>query len=208
MDYKMLQPKASLLFKIQITNPLNMKSKIKLFFLITLYSVYSYSQDSSAIDSVKENLNDRYKALAAAMDERNLEKILSFRTADFHAIGPDGKVLDRIIMKEYSRQFITNNIPPYNIKNTILNLRLSDNKIVAVVDVQQESTRKRELLGKVRDVKTSVLQTETWIFSDGEWKLKLVDNVHSQKRFVDGKRVDPTKPYNPDDPPYNPDKKD
>jgi hypothetical protein len=141
------------------------------------------------------------------MDERNLEKILSFKTPDFHTIGPDGKVQDNITMKEYSRQFITNNIPPYNTRITILNLRLSGNKIVAVADVFQESVRKRELAGKVREVKTSVLQTETWIFSEGEWRLKLVDNVHDQKRYVDGKRVDPTKPYNADDPPFNPDEK-
>ncbi len=141
------------------------------------------------------------------MDERNLTKILSFKTGDFHAIGPDGRVLDHITMKEYSRQFITNNIPPYNTKNTILNLRLSDNKIVAVVDVLQESVRKRDLLGKIREVKTTVLQTETWIFINKQWKLKSVDNVHDQKRFIDGKRVDPTKPYNPDDPPYDPDTK-
>ena len=72
-------------------------------------------------------MTERYKALAEGMDERNLEKILSFKTADFHAIGPE--VLDHISMKEYSRQFITNNIPPYNTKNTILNLRLSDNRL-------------------------------------------------------------------------------
>ena len=184
-----------------------MNSRIKLCFLITLYSYYSYSQDSLAIDSVKKILNTRYETLAKAMDERDLEKMLSFKTSDFHSIGPDGRVLDNITMKEYSRQFITNNIPPYNIKNTILNLRLSDNKIVAVVDVFQESVRKRDLLGKVREVKTTVLQTETWIFTTKQWKLKLVDNVHDQKRFVDGKRVDPTKPYNPDDPPYDPDTK-
>jgi hypothetical protein len=184
-----------------------MNSGIKLFILIMLYSCCSYSQDSLAVDSVKKILNSRYEALAKAMDEKDLEKMLSFKTSDFHAIGPDGKVLDNITMKEYSRQFITTNIPPYNSKNTILNLRLSDNKIVAVVDVLQESSRKRELLGKVRNVQTSVLQTETWTFTDKQWKLKLVDNVHDQKRFIDGKRVDPTKPYNPDDPPYDPDTK-
>lgn len=185
-----------------------MKLKFKLVFFVVLHSCYCYSQNSAAIDSVKKILIERYKALGEAMDERNLEKILSFKTSDFHSIGPDGKVLDNVTMKEYTRQFITNNIPPYNSKFTILNLRLSDNKVVAVVDVLQESARKRELAGKIRDVKTSVVQTETWIFTDGEWKLKLVDNEHDQKRFVDGKRVDPTKPYNPDDPAYNPDKKD
>jgi len=198
----------SSLAKFMLQKRSKMKLKFTLVFLITLHSWCSYAQDSSAIDSVKKILVERYKALGEAMDERDLQKILSFKTDDFHAIGPDGKVLDNIAMKEYTRQFITNNIPPYNSKFTILKLRLSENKIVAVADVLQESTRKRELADKVREVKTSVVQTETWIFIDGEWKLKLVDNVHDQKRFVDGRRVDPTKPYNPDDPPYDPDKKD
>jgi len=67
-----------------------------------------YSQDSTSVDSVKKILIERYRALGEAMDGRNLEYILSFRTADFHSIGPDGKVLNNITMKEYSRQFITN----------------------------------------------------------------------------------------------------
>jgi hypothetical protein len=185
---------------------MNTPLKSKLLFLLSLYAFHAYSQQASAVDSVKGILIERYRSLGEAMDGRNLEHILGFRTADFHAIGPDGRIADHITMKEYTRQFITNNLPPYNTKFTILNLRLSDNKIVAVADVLQESTRKRELVGKIREVKTSVVQTETWIFTDGQWKLKLVDNVHDQKRYIDGKRVDPTKPYNPDDPPFNPDK--
>ena len=184
-----------------------MKLSNKLIILLILPACFVYPQDSSTIDSVKKILAKRYEALAAAMESRNLDKILSFKTADFHAIGPDGKVMDNLTMKEYSRQFITNNIPPYNIKNSITNLRISVNRNVAVAEVLQESTRKRDLLGKIREVRTSVRQTETWILDKGEWKLKLVDNVHDQKRYVDGKRVDPTKPYNPDDPQYNPDNK-
>ena len=131
-----------------------MKMKFTLVLLLMLHSYYSYSQNSSTVDSVKKILVERYRALGEAMDKRDLQNILSFKTADFHSIGPDGKVLDNISMKEYTRQFITNNIPPYNSEFTILNLRLSDNKIVAVADVQQESTRKRELLGKIREGKT------------------------------------------------------
>lgn len=169
-----------------------------------MFSCYCYSQDSTSVDSVKKILDNRYNELSKVMDGRNLDSILSFKTSDFHAIGPDSKVLDNITMKEYSHQFITNNIPPYNIKNTILNLKLSDNKIVAVVDVLQESTRKRNILEKMRSVKTTVLQTETWVYIDHQWKLKLVDNVHDQKRFIDGKRVDPTKPFDPDTPEFKP----
>jgi hypothetical protein len=183
-----------------------MNSRFNIFLLAILFSHYAWPQDSLAVDSVKQILSKRYEALAKATDSRDLSQILSFRTEDFHSIGPDGRVLDNIMMKEYSQQFITNNLPPYNIKNTIVKLRLSYNKIVAVADVFQEATRKRELAGKLREVKTSVLQTETWIYVNNEWKLKSVDNVHDQKRFVDGKRVDPTKPYDPNDPPFDPDK--
>jgi hypothetical protein len=52
--------------------------KIRLLLFIILNSFRSFSQDSLAIDSVKKILNERYKALAEAMDERNLEKMLSF----------------------------------------------------------------------------------------------------------------------------------
>ena len=125
--------------KIHVVKILKYEIKINPCFFNCITFWCSCSQDSSAIDSVKKILTE--------LDERNLQKILSFKTADFHAIGPDGKVLDHISMKEYSRQFITNNIPPYT-KNTILNLRLSENKIVAVVDVLQESTKKKRVAWK------------------------------------------------------------
>jgi hypothetical protein len=108
-----------------------MKLKIKLAFIILLFFYRGFSQDSLAVDSVKKILNQRYEDLGKAMAERDLTKILTFKTDDFHSIGPDGRVHDNIIMKEYSKQFITNNIPPYNTKITIVNLRLSYNKIVA-----------------------------------------------------------------------------
>jgi hypothetical protein len=79
-----------------------MDLKSNLVFLIMLFSGYAYSQDSLAVDSVKKILNQRYEALGQAMDSRDLSKILSFRTDDFHSIGPDGRILDNIMMKEYS----------------------------------------------------------------------------------------------------------
>ena len=36
---------------------------------------------------------------------RDLKAIVELRTADFHAIFPDGKVGDRQVMERYSRQF-------------------------------------------------------------------------------------------------------
>ena len=48
--------------------------------LLILFTSYSYSQDSLAIDSVKSNLNSRYDALAKAMDSRDLDKMLVLKT--------------------------------------------------------------------------------------------------------------------------------
>jgi hypothetical protein len=153
---------------------------------------------------VRKELDGQYKKLAEAHDKGDLKTIVGLKTADFHAVFPDGRVGDSRVMEQYSRQFLESNRPPYNIRVTIQKLTVSENKLIAIAEVLQEVTRYRELADKRRKVETSVLQRETWAKTSDGWKLKSVDNVRDQKRFVDGKRVDPAKPYNPDDPPYNP----
>lgn len=160
------------------------------------------AQDDAA---VRKELEAQYLRLAEAHDKRDLKAIVGLKTADFHAIFPDGRVGDSKLMEQYSRQFLEGNQPPYNIRFTIQKLTVSENKLIAVAEVLQEATRYRELAGKRRRVDTSVVQRETWAKTADGWKLKSVDDVRDQKRFVDGKRVDPTKPYDPDAPPYNPD---
>jgi hypothetical protein len=162
----------------------------------------SFPQDDAA---VRKELELQYKKLAEAHDRKDLKTIASLKTLDFHAIFPDGRVGDVRQMEQYTRQFIEINQPPFNIRNTIQKLTVSENKLIAVAEVFQEASRTRELAGKVRKVDTSVMQRETWVKTLEGWKLKSVDNVRDQKRFVDGKRVDPTKAFDPNAPPYNPD---
>jgi hypothetical protein len=173
---------------------------------VVLIAIALIARTASAQDDaeVRLELEARYRELEEAHDRRDLKAILALKTADFHAIFPDGKVGDWKVMEEYSRRFLEMNDPPYNIRNTIQQLVVSENKLIAVAQVFQEASRYRELEGKRRKVDTSVIQDETWSKTAEGWKLKSVDGVRDQKRFVDGKRVDPTKPYDPDDPPYNP----
>lgn len=154
---------------------------------------------------VRKELEAQYQRLAEAHDKRDLKAIVALKTVDFHAIFPDGRVGDCKTMEEYSKQFLESNLPPYNIRFTIQELTVSENTLIAVAEVFQEATRYRELEGRRRKVDTSVFQRETWAKATEGWKLKSVDNVRDQKRFVDGKRVDPSKPYDPDAPPYDPD---
>lgn len=154
---------------------------------------------------VRKELETQYKKLAEAHDRKDLPAILALKTTDFHAVFPDGRIGDSKVMEEYSRNFLERNQPPFNQKFTIQKLTVSANKLIAVAEVFQELARYRDLEGKRRKVETSVVQREIWAKTTEGWKLKSVDNVRDQKTFVDGKRVDPTKPYNPNDPPYTPD---
>jgi hypothetical protein len=154
---------------------------------------------------VRKELELQYERLAEAHDKGDLKAIVGLKTDDFHAVFPDGRVGDARVMEQYSKQFLESNQPPYNIRVTIQKLTVSENELIAVAEVLQEVTRYRDLAGKRRQVDTSVVQRETWAKTADGWKLKCVDDVQDQKRFVDGKRVDPTKPYDPDDPPYDPD---
>lgn len=182
-----------------------MKQRMTISFLILMVLFVSggtvAAQDDAA---VQRELDAQYQKLAEAHNKKDLKAIAALKTADFHAIFPDGRVGDVKQMEQYTKQFIESNQPPFHIRNTIQKLTLSENKLIAVAEVFQEVSRARELEGKVRKVDTSVKQRETWVKTLEGWKLKLVDNVRDQKRFVDGKRVDPTKPYDPNAPPYDP----
>jgi hypothetical protein len=170
--------------------------------MIGCINLAAHAQDDP---EVRRELEAQYKRLAEAHNKQDLKTIVGLKTADFHAIFPDGRVGDSKVMEQYSKQFLESNQPPYDIRITIQKLTVSENKLIAVAEVLQEISRYRELAGKRRKVDTSVVQRETWAKTSEGWKLKSVDNVRDQKRFVDGKRIDPTKPYNPDDPPYKPD---
>jgi hypothetical protein len=171
-------------------------------FLLALISTVAGAMTALAQDGaeVRKELEVQYRKLAEAHDRKDLKTIANLKTPEFHAIFPDGRVGDVKVMEQYTRQFIEGNQPPFNIRNTIQKLTVSENKLIAVAEVFQEASRTRELAGKVRKVETSVIQRETWVKTLEGWKLQSVDNVRDQRRFVDGKRVDPTKPYDPNAP--------
>lgn len=162
------------------------------------------AQELSTDAARQKEIEAAYAQLNAANEAGDLERVVGMKTADFHAIFPDGRVGDAETMKEYSRRFMQNNRLELKIRITIEKLTVSEHGTIAVADVLQMASRKRELAGKVRLLETSVRQRETWSKTAVGWKLKSVDNVHDQATRVDGKPVDPSKPYDPDAPPFVP----
>ena len=137
--------------------------------------------------TVREELEAQYAKLGAANERKDLPAIMALKSDTFYTIGPDGRLNDRISMEEYSRRFLEPLRPPIKIKQTILDLKVSEHELVAIVTVHQEASRFREIDGVVRKVETEVTQRETWVKQGGEWKLQFVDDERDQKRFVDGK---------------------
>ena len=164
----------------------------------------AFAQDDA---DVRKELDAQYKKLAEAHERKDLKAIVALKTSDFHAFFTDGRVGDAKIMEMYSKEFLARNQPPFNFRFTIQKLTVSYNKLIAVAEIFQEAARYQDQAGKRRKVETSVIQREIWAKTSDGWKLKSVDNVRDQKKFVDGKQVDPTKPFNPGDPPFNPDDK-
>src|SRR5688572_21836404 len=182
-----------------------MKKPISVFlFAVSLMclNLPVHAQDDT---NVRKELEAQYKTLAEAHDRKDLKAIIALKTTDFHVFFTDGRVGDSKLMEQYSRDFLERNQPPFNQRFTIQKLTVSYNQLIAVAEVFQEVARDQDLAGKRRKVETSVMQREIWAKTPEGWKLKSVDNVRDQKKFVDGIRVDPARPFNPADPPYSPD---
>ena len=170
-------------------------------FIISLLVPATRAQDKST-NKVCEELTEQYAKLAEANKRRNLAAILALRAPEFSTNGPNGQRSNYEQMAEYSRQMVAELRPPIHLKNTILELTVSGDEAIAVV--LQEFSRMQYKAGKLRQIETSAIQRETWVKTPDGWKLKFVDDVHDRRWFVDGKRIDPNKPYNPDDLPFSP----
>jgi uncharacterized protein related to proFAR isomerase len=149
---------------------------------------------------VRSELEQQYHKRAEAYGVQDRKAIASMYTADFDAILSDGQILDVLAEKELDMK------TPAEVRYTIRELAVSENRLIAVVEVSREMKWMEKLIGRLRTVSTSHVMRNTWSRTPKGWKLKSVDSIRDEKRFVNGKRVDPdpTKPFDPDAPPYEP----
>jgi len=137
---------------------------------------------------VRSEIQAQYDALARAFEREDLEGVLSFRTPDFSTIGPDGRHLTYAEMVDYARGWFELNQQPIRTRMTIREIEMNGPDEAAVT-VFQEASRRQEVDGKLRTVETSVVQRETWVRTADGWKIRKVDDVRDQRRWVDGVRV-------------------
>jgi hypothetical protein len=153
---------------------------------------------------VRRALEAQYAKIAEAQINKDIEVMRSLRTADFTVKMPNSETWDLETSLNYSKRGFEQVQSIISISNTIETLDVNGYEAVAVV--RQQWSRMQMMKGKLRCVETSAVQRETWVNTTEGWKLKLIDNIQPGVWVVDGKRVDPSKPYDPNAPAYNPDK--
>jgi hypothetical protein len=137
------------------------------------------------------------------MIARDAKQLFAVYAADFEVHTLNGEVSSFKQSAAYSTAAFDQVKENLSISNTLLDLKACGPTLLKVTVLQQWS-RRQISFGKLRLYQTVTVQDETWGFMEGMWKRKLVENLRPGAWLVDLKRVDPTKPYDPEAPPFDP----
>ena len=158
------------------------------------------AQDKSK--PVRRALEEQYAKIAQAQINKDIDALRALRTPDFTVDMANGDKWNLETSLNYSRigfQQVQSNI---RISNTIESLDVHGDVAVAVV--HQQWSRMQTKAGRLRRIDTEAIQTETWVNTKDGWKLKHIGDIKPGAWYVDGKRIDPSKPYDPNAPEYKP----
>ena len=153
-------------------------------------------------DPVWRQIDAQYARLADAMRRKDVDALFALYTPDYRVVMGNGEVWSRERSLEYQRAILARVRETHHISNTIVRLTTCGDHARATV--LQQWYRTQDMAGAARRVETNAVQDEHWMRTAEGWKRGDISEISRGASFVDGKRVDITKPYNPDAPPYDP----
>jgi len=151
---------------------------------------------------VRAALERRYAEMIDAYRRRDPAPVLAMRRSDMFSITPSGDTMRTEAIRAYTEAGFAQ-------VETTLVLEWSLGTIdvhgdTAAAELDQHWARRQRKAGAIRLVDTRAHQRETWLRAGGEWRLWRVDHVVPGAWIVDGKRIDPSTPYDPIAPPFEP----
>ena len=149
-----------------------------------------------------KGIDAQYARLAEAMRKKDVDALFALYTPDFHAVTPTGEVWTHERSLAYQKNGLAQVKQTTHISNTILRLTICGD--VATATVLQQWYRTQMMAGKPSRVETNAIQDEKWVKMPDGWKRGDINEVKNGAAFVDGKRVDTNKPYDPEAPAYDP----
>lgn len=151
---------------------------------------------------VRKAIDAQYAKVAEAVRKKDLDTLFALYTSDFHVRLPTGEVWPR----EKTFGFLRNVFAPVketiHTSNTILRLEVCGDGAAATV--LQQWYRMQVVAGKLRRVETNAVQDEHWVKTPDGWKRGSIDEIKDGAAFLDGRRVDVTKPLDPEAPAHDP----
>ena len=184
-----------------------MRSQPPAFLLIVLASSLVPIGGAAAVEKYKPKpvraaLERRYEEMRRAYFAGDSSVVLATRLPGCFSISPAGDTLDCDAMRAYIRASFE------QVQTTLaLDWELGIIDVhgdTAAAEVDQRWVRRQMKRGALRDVDTRANQRETWIRKGEQWFVWRIDHVRPGVWRVDGKRIDPSRPYDPDAPDYRP----
>jgi TolA-binding protein len=152
---------------------------------------------------VRKALDVHYAKIAVAVRKKDLDVLFAPYTPDFQVKVPTGEVWNREQTLSYLRNGFAQVKETIHTSNTILRLAVCGDEATATV--LQQWYRMQMVAGKLRRVETNAVQDEHWVKTPDGWKRRRIDEIKDGAAFLDGRRVDVTKPLDPEAPAYDPD---
>jgi ketosteroid isomerase-like protein len=140
---------------------------------------------SVTLAEARRGIEEGYRRNRAALLAKDMIAVMALRTDDFHAIGPDGKRLDRAAMEQYTSGFL-NGIERWILLSFEIESLTLDGLEADAITRQHAVRMALRSDSKVHHVETWVTQRERWRLTPDGWKLAQVDEIRDQRRLVDG----------------------
>jgi tetratricopeptide (TPR) repeat protein len=152
---------------------------------------------------VRKALDAVYARIAEAVRKKELDVLVAFYSPDFQVKVPTGEAWNLEQTVGYLRNGFAQVKETIHTSNTILRLAVCGDQATATV--LQQWYRTQWVTGKLRRVETNAVQDEHWVKTPDGWKREGIDEIRDGAAFLEGKRVDPTRPLDPEAPAYDPD---
>jgi hypothetical protein len=140
---------------------------------------------SAAAESLRPSLEDAYEKLRQAMLAKDAEAVIAMRTADFHAVTPDGATHGPEEMAGFTRNLLANLVEWIAASYKVGPVERNGDELSA--DIGQHSIRMMRRPDGIHRIENWVTQRETWLITPEGLKIRRVDNIRDQRVLIDGK---------------------
>jgi len=154
----------------------------------------------------RREIQARIDQTVAADKAENVGAAFRYNTPDFTAKKHDGKVLTSQQVRDgiqANYNFIISISDRTRVRIDCLTLRGDE----ATVYINQHFARTVPLGPErtPRELVTNVTHRELWVLTRRGWMRRYIEELQPGPFFVDGRRFNPDRPYDPEAPPYDPD---